>query len=424
MSVSPTNEVRVAAVTAVPIEGVESSRERRSASSKSSKNSKGGSVGSSSKKNSSGNRKSSSSVEPIPEIQTKDLSGILGSVDPLADIDQNINSDAIRAYLESHHFPEGIIEIITESSIRAGPRYYVVDDSGSMQTTDGERIIFSRTREGEANHVHSTRWEELADSLKFHAGLIHASNMKATFRFLNGPRIRLPADGHKGYEKIMECFGDTPSGATPLCRHLTEIIDEIEANAASLRKHRRRAVLVIFTDGTASDGELVTVLARLQNLPAWIVLRLSTNDSDTVRYWNYIDSRLDVDMDIIDDPINEAKQIRTLNPWLCYNISLQRMREFGVTLQEVDLLDEQPLSSTQVLSFCSRILSLPIESFPDPNTHTRRFCKLIAEKQQLIRAPIIHNLYSKLPSAWFCPKQLAAFIRRTGGKSGSMCKLL
>lgn len=79
-----------------------------------------------------------------------------------------------------------------------------------------------------------------------------------------------------------------------MCRHLTEVIDEIESHAMQLRQHRRRAVIVVFSDGAASDGELVSVLSRIQNLPVWLVIRLSTDEEDVVQYWSRIDDRLEV----------------------------------------------------------------------------------------------------------------------------------
>ncbi len=39
----------------------------------------------------------------------------------------------------------------------------------------------------------------------------------------------------------------------------------------------------------------------------------------------------------------------SVNGWLTYAEPLHRMREFGVTFKELDLLDEGPLSADQIL---------------------------------------------------------------------------
>ena len=41
-------------------------------------------------------------------------------------------------------------------------------------------------------------------------------------------------------------------------------------------------------------------------------------------------------------------QIRQTNPWLVYSETLHRLREFGCSLKEFDLIDEAPLSADQM----------------------------------------------------------------------------
>ena len=47
----------------------------------------------------------------------------------------------------------------------------------------------------------------------------------------------------------------------------------------------------------------------LKNLPVWVVIRLCTNDNNMTQYWNGIDSEVELNMDVIDDPLGEAKEI-------------------------------------------------------------------------------------------------------------------
>ena len=343
----------------------------------------------------------------------------------LADIDQNIDAAAIRTFLATHHFPTGLIETIVESSIRAGPRYYVVDDSGSMDTGDGERIIHSDTRAGEANHVHCTRWEELGDSLRFHAGLVHASKMQAQFRFINGPRTHMPGDGKRGMDKILSVLDDPPSGVTPLCRHMKEVVDEIEHFAPALRQHRRKAIICIFTDGCPSDGDLVTVLNRLVDLPVWLMVRLSTNEDEVVSYWNSLDARLEVDMDILDDPQAEADEIHKLNPWLSYNYFLHRIREFGLIIREFDMLDEHAMSPPQIRRFLARLFNVQVEDIPDPVNDLNHFMHFVTDHQKHLIPPVVHNLHMKKPEPWVMPTELRHHVHDFGKvKKKGGCALL
>ena len=47
----------------------------------------------------------------------------------------------------------------------------------------------------------------------------------------------------------------------------------------------------------------------LQQLPVWVVVRLCTNEDKMVNYWNNIDSAIELNMDVIDDPQGEALEI-------------------------------------------------------------------------------------------------------------------
>ena len=47
----------------------------------------------------------------------------------------------------------------------------------------------------------------------------------------------------------------------------------------------------------------------LQQLPVWVVIRLCTNEDKMVEYWNNIDSAIELNMDVIDDPQGEAAEI-------------------------------------------------------------------------------------------------------------------
>jgi hypothetical protein len=43
-----------------------------------------------------------------------------------------------------------------------------------------------------------------------------------------------------------------------------------------------------------------------------------------VQYWNTIDSQLELDLDVIDDQLGDAKEVRVANPWLTYATPLHR----------------------------------------------------------------------------------------------------
>ncbi len=94
------------------------------------------------------------------------------------------------------------------------------------------------------------------------------------------------------------------------------------------------------------------------------------------RYWNDIDSQLEVRIDVLDDLCSEGGEIHKRNPWLTYSNILHRMREFGVSLQEFDSLDERKLSLEMMRKVCMVIYGkAEIESLPLPEIDLKGFCR-------------------------------------------------
>jgi hypothetical protein len=152
---------------------------------------------------------------------------------------------------------------------------------------------------------------------------------------------------------LLRILGGGPNGVTPLCYHIREVGVAIANAAPMLKQNGHKAVIVIFTDGEASDGNMIDAMRPLKDLPVHIVVRVCTDDDKIVEYWNNIDEELELAMDILDDFEGEAREIHEHNPWLVYGQPLNYLREWGITLKEFDLLDESKLSSEQMRSIIS-----------------------------------------------------------------------
>jgi hypothetical protein len=201
-----------------------------------------------------------------------------------------------------------------------------------------------------------TRWKELVEIVKFQAGLAKAANALTEFRMLNNaaPIVVGNPDDNTSYNQICQIMNSSgPSGATPLCRHIREITAQIQAMEPQLRANGHKAALIICTDGAASDGDVAAALRPLHNLPVWVVLRLCTDEDDVVSYWNGIDGQLELELEILDDLVSEAKEVYAHNKWFTYGEPLHMLRQFGVSVKELDMLDESTLTADQIRDVCA-----------------------------------------------------------------------
>ena len=202
-----------------------------------------------------------------------------------------------------------------------------------------------------------TRWQELTDALKFHANIAHAAGAPSEFRLLNGsPPIMIGESDANEYDRLstlMTILDQSPGGGTPLCRHIREVTDKIRSMEGQLRAAGQKACVIIATDGESSDGDIITAMQPLRALPVWVVVRLCTDEDRIVEYWNNIDSQLELDMDVLDDLSGEAGEVNENNSWLTYAEPMHRLREFGVLIKEIDMMDSNKLSLDQIRRFCA-----------------------------------------------------------------------
>ena len=212
-----------------------------------------------------------------------------------------------------------------------------------------------------------SRWTELGQSVKFHAGFAHAAGAPTEFRLLNAaaPMVIGQRDfsgqSEANLATLLATLERGPNGGTPLCHHIREVVAAITTAAPQLKANNQTACVVIITDGEASDGSMIEAMRPFKTLPVHVVVRVCTDEENVVEYWNNIDSELELQMDILDDFEGEAQEIYEHNPWLVYGEPLHRLREWGITLKEFDLLDEAKLSSEQMRAIIAHMYVLVLE---------------------------------------------------------------
>jgi len=301
-------------------------------------------------------------------------------------------SEALQT-LSGRGFPRGLASEVVDSTRHFPIRLWIVDNSGSMQSTDGSRLV--QAGGGAMRMIQSTRWQELSDTLAAVGEMACNLGARTDFLMLNRPPSGQPqfttvgGDRHAhdgGAASMVPVLGPQldavqlrqmmaslqPSGGTPLTEAVMQCISLLEPAVPSLTASGQQAVVVLATDGVPNDPHsFVQALQHLQRLPVWLVVRLCTNDDNVVQYWSDLDRSLEAPLEVLDDEKGEAEEINALNPWLTYGPPLHLAREFGLKHRLFDLLDERKLMPSQVRELCELLLGCG--QLPEPELEWSAF---------------------------------------------------
>jgi hypothetical protein len=273
------------------------------------------------------------------------------------------NVNVVQAY---HQFgvPPQLAQLLAEEDSGIALRMYILDNSGSMGSGDGQ--IVSPHETSYYNQVRpATRWQELKHMALQHADWNAKLGMPSEFILLNSVNSSSPVDGrdfvridaHRGNPKqqisSLQALLDRsfPGGSTPLTECLQDLRRRLRMSAPELQQKGRKLMLVLVTDGVPNGSrhafvESIRMLAR--EYPVHIVVRLCTNDSSVAEFFNQVDQEVELSLDIVDDFQNEAKNVHYYNPWLTYSHILHTIREAGTLSKMLDLIDERTLAPMEV----------------------------------------------------------------------------
>jgi len=296
-------------------------------------------------------------------------------------------------------------------------RIWIVDNSGSMLTNDGTRILETKNNDRNVRYVQCTRWRELQDTVEYHARLAALLKAPTVFRLLNDPgQISGPQQFSVGerpdfiqedLESALHTIKTTvPEGATPLGDHLREIRENIMEMKDDLVPIGQKVVVVIATDGRPSDEygvsskaaeqDFVQCLRNLEGLPLWIVIRLCTDNDDVVEFYNNIDSQLELSLEVLDDFHGEAEEVYEHNNWLNYALPMHRVREMGFSNKLYDLLDERALTKDELKEFfCLMFNASQFDAIPDPHDDWKGFAlriKRLVDKETVQYNPVTSKM--------------------------------
>ena len=261
-----------------------------------------------------------------------------------------------------------------------------------MQRTDGHRLVETGKIPHDFKVVECARWMELKDCVAHHVRMAATLHAPTTFRMLNDPGCGLNSqqfgiaegslDENVLREEVDHAMGIMnsvqPRGVTPLIQHIENIKQTVLEMQSELLEVGCRVTIIIATDGLPTDERgyggaaiqkrFVESLRGLEGLPVWVVIRLCTDKKKVVDFYNDLDGQLELSLDVLDDFVEEAREVYRHNPWLNYALPLHRLREMGYHDRFFDLFDERRLSLDELGEFCSVLLldNSASAELPDP----------------------------------------------------------
>lgn len=323
-----------------------------------------------------------------------------------------VSERAIRS-LTDQGFSRGLAEAMALNKTAFPLRIWVVDNSGSMSSTDGARLVETSTK-NDLRYVQCTRWNELQETVKYHAEMAALLKAPTVFRLLNDPgKVHGPQQfsiAERGVDMIdqdlqiaLKCMESSPTGLTPLTDHIHEIRENILELEPTLRQNGTKVAIVLATDGLptssnrnnqgiSSEQEFVDALKSLEGLPVWVVIRLCTDDDNVVSFYNDLDSQLEYSLEVLDDFEMEAREIYKHNKFLNYALPLHRCREMGYHHRIFDFLDERQLSKDELRDLFTILFGQQqMAGVPSPHLDWKGFLqgiKRITDKEEWHWNPI------------------------------------
>merc|ERR1711939_496073 len=184
--------------------------------------------------------------------------------------------------------PKGLSNTVAQS-VKAHPlRIMIVDNSGSMNTCDGNKML---NNNGSVKMVKCSRWVELSDEVMKVADVSSALNARTDFHLLNPtPNLKQCSIATSAWEGVAPLGPTTdaaslrqslnkvnPTNTTPLTESVMSVISMISPIAADLRASGQQVAVILATDGHPNNRQsFVQAMQQLQLLPVWVVVRLCT----------------------------------------------------------------------------------------------------------------------------------------------------
>jgi len=311
-----------------------------------------------------------------------------------------------------YFWPAGLVKAVKQSKNVVAQRYCLIDNSQSMLTVDPAAPC--------------SRWEDVLRAVTLLAKIAAAAQVPTQLMLLNSSKVvdiapskkdgtsaggEAAGDPHLKLSEVDALLQQAPAGQSHLCRLIGTVLGKVKGMEKQLRDARRVAVITVFTDGEATDGDLVAVLKGLEPLPVKLCVRLCTDDENVRAHWRELVGQVDVDLTLLDRLETEADDVLRCNSWLTYGEPLHRAREFGLGgLAVFDTLRDRQLPKNQVKAVVDAVLTADRKVLL-PNPDVASWPEFVKAVNKLVdTAPETACPVRRVPAPWVDMGALGAYV--------------
>jgi len=357
-----------------------------------------------------------------------------------------VEDNRIVDFLRSEGFTLGLVRTLMKNTDSFPVRIWLVDNGSSMNAADGHRVV---TTANKIESVNCTRWEELTSTILWHAHFCNLMLAPTAIRFVN-PSPAMPqqlevaattgikVDVETEVQRLKLVLQATPHGNGTLMTHFQEIITTVSTARVDALDGRSMAIILVTdrlpTDEQGNDAskQFIKLLHKLEGIPCWIVIRLSTDEKDVVEFYGNLDNKMitveraaSIHLDVLDDYVSEAAAVQEHNPWLNYAYPLHLCRESGVNFPVFDILNDRPLVHEELQDFVALLFDRQINNqtawneqpIPNPLTQYAKFREEIMELNK--KNGGLYNPIRKRVMPWVDIRELD---RVYGSDASILCK--
>ena len=126
---------------------------------------------------------------------------------------------------------------------------------------------------------------------------------------------KMSDDGGRAVASVAAALAGEPTGPKCVCRALIEVAAQVRWIEDILRITDKQALVVLVTDGEATDGSVADALRPLEGLPVHVLVRLCSEDRQVLRYWRGLAADVDVNLTVMAGLRAEALRVQAVNRW-------------------------------------------------------------------------------------------------------------